>query len=139
MKNLILVLFLSLYSFSFSQKIIVEVQEKQKMSSPEKVTLDEILNDPYVIFYPEPCDKKVVIDLSDSIVEVYENGKFIGSDSITYIENSNSIYTIQIKDNAALVLNLEEGNESALIYVYDSLANGTRVSKYTKFYFVKQS
>jgi hypothetical protein len=120
MKNLFvsfLLLFVSLVSFS--QKLIVELYEKQDFVSYRKTTIDSVLMSPDYIFEIDNSKTKYVFDLDEKTSSFYREDEFISDLPISFEKISENLIMIQILQeglNYGLLINMDPTNESVSWY-----------------------
>lgn len=118
MKNLFVILFLSVVSFvSFSQKFVIEGFEHQELISFRNTTIDSVLENPDLVNDVNVTKLTFVIDLDNQICRCYASDEFLNSCPLSVIKNENENLTIKLidKDNDCGIVLCEE-NKSFLIY-----------------------
>lgn len=119
MKTYLLLILLSFSFFSFSQKLIVELYEKQDFVSYRKTTVDSVLMSPDYIFEIDNSKTKYVFDLDEKTSSFYREDEFISDLPISFEKISENLIMIQILQegvNYGLLINMDSNNESVSWY-----------------------
>lgn len=127
-----LLLFVSLVSFS--QKLIVELYEKQDFVSYRKTTIDSVLMSPDYISDIDSSKTKYVIDLSKKTSLFYREDEFICDLPISFEKISENLIMVQILQeglNYGLLINMDSTNESVSWYGFFDFS--TTIMKANKF------
>lgn len=140
MKTLLLTFGLLLSTLSFSQKLVIEIFERQELISYRNTTLDSVLMSPDEVSELEVTKTTYVIDLDEKTSSYFVGGEFLSVLPVDVIRAGDGLFVVKI---------LEEGFDYGLIvhigYDGDNVLwywNGyqmTTVKKMTKFNIVKSS
>jgi len=125
---------------AFSQKIILEVYERQEMRCFRKTTLDSVLSLFDAVFETDTVDTRYVIDLDEktSSYTRFNYPNVISVLPIAIEQHGKEIIQVHIlEDGFDYGLFLNPIKENALWYWYDE--DMTTVKKITQFRFVKSS
>lgn len=134
MKSIFLFLSLFFFSVSFSQKLIVELYEKQDFVSYRKTTIDSVLMSPDYISDIDSSKTKYVIDLSKKTSLFYREDEFICDLPISFEKISENLIMVQILQeglNYGLLINMDSTNESVSWYGFFDFS--TTIMKANKF------
>lgn len=134
MKSIFLFLSLFFFSVSFSQKLIVELYEKQDFVSYRKTTIDSVLMSPDYISDIDSSKTKYVIDLSKKTSLFYREDEFISDLPISFEKISENLIMVQILQeglNYGLLINMDPTNESVSWYGFFDFS--TTIMKANKF------
>ncbi|MFM7388681.1 MAG: hypothetical protein ACKO5L_11045 [Bacteroidota bacterium] len=140
MKTLLIFLVLLQCLPANSQKIVLEVYERQEMSCFRKTTLDSVLLLPDAVYAIDTVDARYVIDLDEktSTYTRFNNPNFISVLPIAFEQHGKEMIQVHIlEDGFDYGLFLNPIEENALWYWYDE--DMTTVKKITQFRFVKSS
>lgn len=121
MKKLVLILFLLVLSVSsFSQVVIIQVNEVQTFYGDTSQTVDDALTHPIEVTDPTIKDCRYILDFNNMMLTFYRDGEYIDEGPFN-VKTNNGIHTIQILEdsfNFGLVINSILGNESIILYQY---------------------
>lgn len=134
MKLSFLSILLFLFSFSFSQKLIVELYEKQDFISYRNTTIDSVLMSPDFISETDNSKTKYVFDLSKNTSLFYREDEFVSVLPISFERISEDLLQVQILQeglNYGLVINMDPTNESVTWYGFSEFF--TTIMKANKF------
>ena len=134
MKTYFLSIFLFFFSFSFSQKLIVELYEKQDFISYRNTTIDSVLMSPDFISETDNSKTKYVFDLSKNTSLFYREDEFVSVLPISFERISEDLLQVQILQeglNYGLVINMDPTNESVTWYGFSEFF--TTIMKANKF------
>ena len=139
MKTYLLLILLSFSFFSFSQKLIVELYEKQDFVSYRKTTIDSVLMSPDYIFEIDNSKTKYVFDLDEKTSSFYREDEFISDLPISFEKISENLIMIQILQegvNYGLLINMDSNNESVSWYGFFDFS--TTIMKANRFKIFKR-
>lgn len=123
MKRLFLVVFSVLFSVNtFSQVVVIQVNQVQTFYGDTSQTIDEVLTYPVEVTDPTPKDCRYVLDFNEMTLRFYRDGEYIDEGPFN-VKTHNGIHTIQILEdgfNFGLIMNSILGNESIILYQYDN-------------------
>lgn len=123
MKKLILVVFSVLISVNtFSQVIVIQVNQVQTFYGDTVQTIDEVLTHPIEVSEPTPKDCRYVLNFNNMSLIFYRDGEYI-DEGLFNVKTHNGIHTIQILEdgfNFGLIINSVLENESVILYQYDN-------------------
>lgn len=125
---------------AFSQKIILEVYERQEMRCFRKTTLDSVLSLPDAVYETDTVAARYVIDLDEktSSYTRFNYPNVISVLPIAIEQHGNEMIQVHIlEDGFDYGLFLNPIKENALWYWYDE--DMTTVKKITQLRFVKSS
>lgn len=134
MKTYFLLILLFFISFSFSQKLIVELYEKQDFFSNRITTIDSVLMYPDYVSEIDDSKTKYEFDLNEKTSSFYREDVFHSVLPITVEKISEDIIVIQILQeglNYGLVINMDPTNESVTWYGFSEFF--TTIMKANKF------
>jgi len=134
MKLSFLSILLFFFSFSFSQKLIVELYEKQDFISYRNTTIDSVLMSPDFISETDNSKTKYVFDLSKNTSLFYREDEFVSVLPISFERISEDLLQVQILQeglNYGLVINMDPTNESVTWYGFSEFF--TTIMKANKF------
>lgn len=134
MKTYFLSILLLFFSFSFSQKLIVELYEKQDFISYRNTTIDSVLMSPDFISETDNSKTKYVFDLSKNTSLFYREDEFVSVLPISFERISEDLLQVQILQeglNYGLVINMDPTNESVTWYGFSEFF--TTIMKANKF------
>jgi len=134
MKTYFLSILLFFFSFSFSQKLIVELYEKQDFISYRNTTIDSVLMSPDFISETDNSKTKYVFDLSKNTSLFYREDEFVSVLPISFERISEDLLQVQILQeglNYGLVINMDPTNESVTWYGFSEFF--TTIMKANKF------
>jgi hypothetical protein len=134
MKTYFLSILLFFFSFSFSQKLIVELYEKQDFISYRNTTIDSVLMSPDFISETDNSKTKYVFDLSKNTSLFYREDEFVSVLPISFVRISEDLLQVQILQeglNYGLVINMDPTNESVTWYGFSEFF--TTIMKANKF------
>jgi len=134
MKLSFLSILLFFFSFSFSQKLIVELYEKQDFISYRNTTIDSVLMSPDFISETDNSKTKYVFDLSKNTSLFYREDEFVSVLPISFVRISEDLLQVQILQeglNYGLVINMDPTNESVTWYGFSEFF--TTIMKANKF------
>jgi len=140
MKTLSLTLFLFISLISFSQKLVIEIFERQELVSYRNTTLDSVIMNPDVINDLEITKTTYVIDLNKKTSSYYVGEEFLSVLPIDVITTGDGLFIIKILEEGfdyGLIVNIGYENENVLWYW--NANQMTTVKKMIKFNIVKPS
>jgi len=140
MKTLLLSSVLFLSFFSFSQKLIIHVFEKQEMVSFSKTTIDSVLLNPDIVMDKNTDYTKYVIDLDQETSTYFINNEELSTLPIKCQNLGNGILKINIMEEGfdyGLLVQTDYQNESVTWFWFTD--EMTTVKKISKFVFEKSS
>jgi hypothetical protein len=121
MKTYLLLILLSFSFFSFSQKLIVELYEKQDFVSYRNTTVDSVLMNPDYIFEIDNSKTKYVFDLNEKTSSFYREDEIVSVLPISFEKISEDLLQVQILQeglNYGLLINMDPTNESVTWYCF---------------------
>jgi hypothetical protein len=140
MKNLILLIGLLISTFSFSQKLIIKIQESNTFYSYSESKNLKVLLENSSLVSNDVVNTQYVIDLDEKTSSFYRNGKLVSVLPINIIKLNQTQFQIEILEEGfdyGLIVNTDIKNESVTRYVfYSSL---TEINVMTNFEIVKPS
>jgi hypothetical protein len=140
MKNLILLVGLLISTFSFSQKLIIKIQESNTFYSYSESKNLKVLLENSSLVSNDVVNTQYVIDLDEKTSSFYRNGKLVSVLPINIIKLNQTQFQIEILEEGfdyGLIVNTDIKNESVTRYVfYSSL---TEINVMTNFEIVKPS
>jgi len=140
MKTLLLTICLLLSTLSFSQKLVIEIFERQELVSYKNTTLDSVLMSPDEVSELEVTKTTYVIDLDEKTSSYFVGGEFLSVLPVDVIRDDDGLFVIKILEEGfdyGLIVHIGNNGDSVLWYW-----NGyqmTTVKKMTKFNIVKSS
>ncbi len=140
MKTYLLLILLSFSFFSFSQKIVIEIFERQEMVSFRSTTLDSVLMSPDILRDPDPTKTTYVIDLNDETSSYYVNDEFLSVLPIQTIRTNDGLLIVKILEEGfdyGLIIHMGQKQDNVLWY-WNSVGM-TTVKKTNKFNIIKSS
>lgn len=140
MKNLILLVGLLISTFSFSQKLIIKIQESNTFYSYSESKNLKVLLENSSLVSNDVVNTQYVIDFDEKTSSFYRNGKLVSVLPINIIKLNQTQFQIEILEEGfdyGLIVNTDIKNESVTRYVfYSSL---TEINVMTNFEIVKPS
>lgn len=140
MKNLILLVALLISTFSFSQKLIIKIQESNTFYSYSESKNLKVLLENSSLVSNDVVNTQYVIDFDEKTSSFYRNGKLVSVLPINIIKLNQTQFQIEILEEGfdyGLIVNTDIKNESVTRYVfYSSL---TEINVMTNFEIVKPS
>ena len=124
----------------FSQKVILQINERQELVSYRKTSLDSVLTNPDLPHPTETVDVRYVLDLDEKTSSYFVGGALTSVLPIdTYFNETGGLVVKILEDgfDYGLVLRTDEGNPSALWYWCTE--DMTMVKKMVNFEFIKNS
>lgn len=140
MKNLaILFLFVLTSIVSFSQTVVIQVNEVQSFFGDPTWKLDRVLNDPYYTNAPVRKDCRYVINFNDSTVAFYRGGEMIeeGPAQILTVDGVSIVKILEEGFDFGLIVDLRLESES--ITLYQIYSHEIECMKFTDFQIIKAS
>lgn len=140
MKTLSLTLFLFISLFSFSQKLIIHVFEREELVSLRKTTIDSVLSTPDISYGVDDTYVKYVIDVDNETSTYFVNGVESSELPIKCTDLGDGILMVNILElgfNYGLIINTNPVNESVLWFWFED--NTTTVKQITQFNIEKPS
>ena len=140
MKTLLLAFGLLLYSFSFSQKLVIEIFERQEFVSYRNTTLDSVIMNPNVVSDLEVTKTTYVIDLNENTSSYFVGGEFLSVLPVDVVRDGDGLFVIKILEEGfdyGLIVHI--GNNGDSVLWYWNAEQMTTVKKMTKFNIVKSS
>ena len=132
MKTLFLMLIFLLSFFSFGQKIIIHVFERQEMVSYSNSVIDSVLEYPDVVMGINFDHIKYVIDLSHETSTYYVGDIRISDLPIKCQKFSNNLLKINILEEGfdyGLLINTDYDNEKVTWFWFDTFTTTVKVFK----------
>ncbi len=140
MKNLILLIGLLISTFSFSQKLIIKIQESNTFYSYSESKNLKVLLENSSLVSNDVVNTQYIIDLDENTSSFYKNGKLTSVLPINVTKINQTQLQIHILEEGfdyGLIVNTDIKNESVTRYVfYSSL---TEINVMTNFEIVKPS
>jgi hypothetical protein len=140
MKNLILLVGLLISTFSFSQKLIIKIQESNTFYSYSESKNLKVLLENSSLVSNDVVNTQYIIDLDENTSSFYKNGKLTSVLPINVTKINQTQLQIHILEEGfdyGLIVNTDIKNESVTRYVfYSSL---TEINVMTNFEIVKPS
>jgi len=124
----------------FSQKVILQINERQEFVSYRETSLDSVLANPDLPYPAESVDVRYVLDLDEKTSSYFVGGALTSVLPIdTYFNETGGLVVKILEDgfDYGLVLHTEESNPSALWYWCTE--DMTMVKKMVNFEFIKNS
>ena len=124
----------------FSQKVILQINERQELVSYRETSLDSVLANPDLPYPVESVDVRYVLDLDEKTSSYFVGGALTSVLPIdTYFNETGGLVVKILEDgfDYGLVLHTEESNPSALWYWCTE--DMTMVKKMVNFEFIKNS
>jgi len=140
MKTLLLTFGLLLSSFSFSQKLVIEIFERQELISYRNTTLDSVIMSPDVVSELEVTKTTYVIDLDEKTSSYFVGEEFLSVLPVDVIRAGDGLFVIKILEEGfdyGLIVHIGYDGDNVLWY-WNSYQM-TTVKKMTKFNIVKSS
>lgn len=140
MKTLSLTLFLFISLFSFSQKLIIHVFEREELVSLRKTTIDSVLSTPDISYGVDATYIKYVIDIDNETSTYFVNGVESSELPIKCTDLGDGIIMVNILElgfDYGLIINTNTVNESILWFWFEN--NTTTVKQITQFNIEKPS
>lgn len=126
--------------FSFSQKLIIEIFERQELTSFRNTTIDSVIINPDFVDELEVTKTTYVIDFNEKTSSYFVGEEFLSVLPIEVVKTTGSYTVIKILEEGfdyGLIIDLTYENESVLWY-WNAISM-TSVKKITKFNIVKSS
>jgi hypothetical protein len=140
MKNLILLVGLLISTFSFSQKLIIKIQESNTFYSYSESKNLKVLLENSSLVSNDVVNTQYLIDFDEKTSSFYRNGKLVSVLPINIIKLNQTQFQIEILEEGfdyGLIVNTDIKNESVTRYVfYSSL---TEINVMTNFEIIKPS
>jgi len=140
MKTLLLSLVLFLSFLSFSQKIVIEIFERQEFVSYRNTTLDSVIMNPDVVSDLEVTKTTYVIDLNENTSSYFVDGEFLSVLPVDVVRDGDGLFVVKILEEGfdyGLIVNI--GNDGDNVLWYWNSEQMTTVKKMTKFNILKSS
>ena len=137
MKTLFLTFGILFSTLSFSQTLIIQVDEVQSYYGDTTQTIYDVLNGQTYDYTPTTKNCRYVINMSNNFVDFYRNDILESSSPIT-INFDNKFVIVDLLENGfdvGLIVNLDVNNESVVLY--DKRPPFVEYMKFTKFQIVK--
>jgi hypothetical protein len=137
MKTLFLTFGILFSTLSFSQTLIIQVDEVQSYYGDTTQTIYDVLNGQTYDYTPTTKNCRYVINMSNNFVDFYRNDILESSSPIT-INFDNKFVIVDLLENGfdvGLIVNLDVNNESVVLY--DRRPSFVEYMKFTKFQIVK--
>jgi hypothetical protein len=138
MKTLLLSLVLFLSFLSFSQKIVIEIFERQELVSYRNTTLDSVIMNPDVVNDLEVTKTTYVIDLNENTSSYFVDGEFLSVLPVDVVRAGDGLFVVKILEEGfdyGLIVNI--GNDGDNVLWYWNTEQMTTVKKMTKFNILK--
>lgn len=138
MKTLLLSLVLFLSFLSFSQKIVIEIFERQELVSYRNTTLDSVIMNPDVVNDLEITKTTYVIDLNENTSSYFVDGEFLSVLPVDVVRAGDGLFVVKILEEGfdyGLIVNI--GNDGDNVLWYWNTEQMTTVKKMTKFNILK--
>jgi hypothetical protein len=138
MKTLLLSLVLFLSFLSFSQKIVIEIFERQELVSYRNTTLDSVIMNPDVVNDLEVTKTTYVIDLNENTSSYFVDGEFLSVLPVDVVRAGDGLFVVKILEEGfdyGLIVNI--GNNGDNVLWYWNTEQMTTVKKMTKFNILK--
>ena len=137
MKTLFLTFGILFSTLSFSQTLIIQVDEVQSYYGDTTQAIYDVLNGQTYDYTPTTKNCRYVINMSNNFVDFYRNDILESSSPIT-INFDNKFVIVDLLENGfdvGLIVNLDVNNESVVLY--DKRPPFVEYMKFTKFQIVK--
>lgn len=140
MKTLFLLGIFSLSLFSYSQKLIIHVFERQELISHSKTSIDSVISHPDITYEIDTLYRKYIIDLSNETSTYFIDGENV---SVLPIKSNNlgdGYLKVNILENGfdyGLMINTDYKTESVTWFWFDE--HLTTVKLFKKFIIEKPS
>lgn len=123
---------------AFSQKVILQINERQELVSYRKTSLDSVLANPDATFPPDTVNTCFVFNLNDKTSNYYVEGKFLSVLPIETFFNETGELVVKILQEGldyGLLLNTDDQHPTAYWFWFEE--DKTTVKKMTRFQFIK--
>ena len=121
-----------------SQKVVLQVYERQELVSYRKTSLDSVLANPDATFPPDIVNTCFVLNLNDKTSNYYVEGKFWSVLPIETFFNETGELVVKILQEGldyGLLLNTDDQHPTAYWFWFEE--DKTTVKKMTRFQFIK--
>jgi hypothetical protein len=122
----------------FSQKVVLQIYERQELVSYRKTSIDSVLTNPDLPHPTETVDVRYILNLDDKTSSYYVDGEMTSVLPIETVFNETGGLVVRILEEGfdyGLVLHTEENNPSAIWYWYTD--GMTTIKKMISFEFIK--
>ena len=140
MKTLLLTFGLLLSTFSFSQKLVIEIFERQELVSYRNTTLDSVIMSPDVVSDLEVTKTTYVIDLDEKTSSYFVGEELLSVLPVDVIRGGDGLFVVKILEKGfdyGLIVHI--GNDGDNVLWYWNADQMTTVKKMIKFNIVKSS
>ena len=123
---------------AFSQKVILQIYERQKLVSYRKTSLDSVLANPDEPYEAESVDVRYVLDLDEKTSSYFVGGEMASVLPINTYFNETGELVVKILEagfDYGLLLNTDEQYPTAYWFWFEE--DKTTVKKMTRFQFIK--
>jgi hypothetical protein len=138
MKTILLIFGLLLSTLSFSQKLVIEIFERQELVSYRKTTLDSVIMNPDVVSDIEVTKTTYIIDLNENTSSYFVDGEFLSVLPVDVVRAGDGVFVVKILEEGfdyGLIVHIGDDGDNVLWYWNDEQM--TTVKKMTKFNIVK--
>ena len=132
MKTLFLTPFFLLSFFSFGQKIIIHVFERQELISYTKTSIDFVISYPDITYEIDTSYRKYIIDLSDETSSYFIDGENVNILPIKSTNLGDGYLKVNILENGfdyGLMINTNYDNESVTWFWFDTFTTTVKIFK----------
>ena len=132
MKTLFLTPFFLLSFFSFGQKIIIHVFERQELISYTKTSIDFVISYPDITYEIDTSYRKYIIDLSDETSSYFIDGENVNILPIKSTNLGDGYLKVKILENGfdyGLMINTNYDNESVTWFWFDTFTTTVKIFK----------
>lgn len=132
MKTLFLMLIFLLSFFSFGQKIIIHVFERQELISYTKTSIDFVISYPDITYEIDTSYRKYIIDLSDETSSYFIDGENVNILPIKSTNLGDGYLKVNILENGfdyGLMINTNYDNESVTWFWFDTFTTTVKIFK----------
>jgi len=140
MKTFLLTFGLLLSLFSFSQKLVIEIFERQELISYRNTTLDSVIMSPDVVSDLEVTKTTYVIDLDEKTSSYFVGEELLSVLPVDVIRGGDGLFVVKILEKGfdyGLIVHI--GNDGDNVLWYWNADQMTTVKKMIKFNIVKSS
>jgi len=140
MKTLLLTFGLLLSTFSFSQKLVIEIFERQELVSYRNTTLDSVIMSPDKVYDLEVTKTTYVIDLDEKTSSYFVGEELLSVLPVDVIRGGDGLFVVKILEKGfdyGLIVHI--GNDGDNVLWYWNADQMTTVKKMIKFNIVKSS
>jgi hypothetical protein len=140
MKTLLLTFGLLLSTTSFSQKLVIEIFERQELISYRNTTLDSVIMSPDVVSDLEVTKTTYVIDLDEKTSSYFVGEELLSVLPVDVIRGGDGLFVVKILEKGfdyGLIVHI--GNDGDNVLWYWNADQMTTVKKMIKFNIVKSS